>query len=466
MTKRMIYVMPRVRLSPLLHGQTRIDLGKATFLPDDDATWTSYIQKPRPLCLDIFRNFPYRDAYSDPPVARGTILISDDEPWLRTNVSYVVAVAYVVGAQENYWQPSSEAFQCYELTVGDSSHELVKFHTKSTSIIEDVGGFRLLPPLELRSPRDQFRIDTQGDVFGELNERLGQREPDRLIVSCFHLFRTQYANAFLTPARQDFAAYCACLEAAFDTPKGQDGGKILADHVEGFYGGYGELRDFIRGLYEERSIFNHGVSEKELDWHRVALLQAFRQTPHCWDLLRHVCIDVIHEKAREAAGSPRGDIGMAFSNTFRMIETCFSSRDAWQKLCGELTKTGSVKSLLNLHQSSIDAGQDDAKLLEFIGLGCRLLLVHKWSKGDVNAEARKACKSLRCLAEIIHATSTDESVKRSAEDLRAAARACDQARLGDWAVKHASWTSLRGYESLTEAAQALSAHIARLFEFC
>jgi len=465
MPKKLIYVMPRVRVAPRLYGQTELVLGKATFLPDEDATWANRIQKPRPSCLDTFRQFPYDNA-SNLPVSRGTILIADDESWLRESVSYVVAVAYVLGAQENFWQPPSEAFQYYDIAVGDTPQDLVQFHTKTSSLIEDTSAFKLLPPLELRGPRDQFRIDPRSDVFAELSKRLGKAEPDRLIVSCFHLFRTQYANAFLAPARQDFAAYCASLEAAFDTPKSQDGGKTLAECVEKFYMGYGELRDFIRGLYEERSIFNHGVSETGLEPHRVALLQAFRQTPYRWDLLRHVCVDVIHEKAREAAGNPRGDIGTFFSKTFKMIETCFSSKDAWEKLCGELTKKGSVKALLKLHQSGTDTEQDDAKLSEFIGLCCRFLLVHEWSKKDVNTEANKACSSLQCLAEIIHATSGDEAVKKAAEELHAAAKARDRERLGRWEAKHASWTMLRGYENLCEAAQAVSAHVAQLFDFC
>ncbi len=185
------------------------------------------------------------------------------------------------------------------------------------------------------------------------------------------------------------------------------------------------------------------------------MLQAFRLTPYRWDLLRHVCIDVIHEKAREAAGNPRGDIGTFFSKSFKMIETCFSSKDAWEKLCGELTKKGSVKALLKLHQGGTDTEQDDAKLSEFIGLCCRFLLVHEWSKKDVNTEANKACSSLQCLA-----------VKKAAEELHAAAKARDRERLGRWAAKHASWTMLRGYENLCEAAQAVSAHVAQLFDFC
>lgn len=258
-------------------------------------------------------------------------MISDDESWLRHNMTYAVAVAYVLGAEENYWQPSAEAFQYYDIVVGDTPHDLVRFHTKTSRLIEDTSDFKLLPPLELRGPRDQFRIDSRSDVFAELSKRLQQNEPDRLVVSCSHLFRTQYANGFLAPAHQDFAAYCACLEAAFDVGKSQEGGKTLADAVEKFYGGCEKLREFIRGLYEERSIFNHGVSEATLDSYRVALLQAFRQTPYGWDLLRHTCIDVIHEKARDAAGNPRGDIGTFFSTSFKMMETSFSSKAAWEK---------------------------------------------------------------------------------------------------------------------------------------
>ena len=285
-------------------------------------------------------------------------------------------------------------------------------------------------------------------------------------MSCYHFFRTQYANGFLAPARQDFAAYCACLEAAFDTPKSLDGGKTLAESIKNFYMGYEKLHDFIRGLYGERSIFNHGVPEAALEPHHVALLQAFRQTPYSWDLLRHICIDVIHEKVREATGNQRGDIGTFFSKTFKMVETCFSSKDAWESLCRELIKKGSVKAILKLDQEGNDTEQDDAKLSEFIGLCCRFLFIHEWSRSETITEGNKACVSLKCLAEIIHATSSDETVQKAAEELYTAAKNRDKDKLSEWAAKHATWIMLRGYENLCDAAQAVSAHVAQLFEFC
>lgn len=464
MTRKLVYVIPRVQIVGTGLRQTELRLGKATVLPDTDATWQSRIAKPRPPCLNVYREFPRGVDDADPAVVRGTILTSDDEGWLRENVAYVVSVAYVLGVQDNWWGHPAEAFQYADLSVSDTPHDLVQFHTKTGSLIEDVGDFQLLPPLELRGVRDQFRIDTRSEQFSELSKRLERSLPDRLIVGCYHLFRTQFANGFLASARQDYAAYCACLEAAFDTPKSQDGGATLAEFVERFYMGYSGLQDFIRGLYEERSVFNHGVSESGLEPHRQRLLQEFRGLPFRWDLLRHICVDVLVEKVREAAGQPRGDIGTFFSKTFKQIETCLSSKDAWESLCRELTKKGSVKALLGLQQAGADAEQDDARLSAFIALCCRFLLVHQWSRKDVGTEAQKVCASLKCLAEIIHATSGEEAVKAAATELHEAAKAGDRERLGTWAAKHAAWTMLRGYESLCDAAQAVAAHIARLFD--
>jgi len=477
MTRKLVYVIPRVQIVGTGFRQTELRLGKATLLLDTDATWQSRIGKPRPPCLNVYREFPRSVDDADPTVVRGTIVASDDEGWLRENVAYVVSVAYVLGIQENRWRHPAEAFQYIGLSVGDTPHDLVQFYTKTGSLIEDVDDFRLLPPLELRGVRNQFYIDTRSEHFSELSKRLERSLPDRLIVGCYHLFRTQFANGFLASVRQDYAAYCACLEAAFDTPKSQDGGATLADFVERFYDNENKvsglrdfLRDFIRGLYEERSVFNHGVSESGLEPHRQRLLQEFRALSFRWDLLRHICVDVLIEKAREAAGHPRGDIGTFFSKTFKQIETCLSSKDAWRSLCKELTKKGSVKVILGLEQPGTDSEQDNARLSAFIELCCRFLMVHQWSRKDVGTEAQKVCASLKCLAEIIHATSGEEAVKAAATELYEAAKAGDRERLGMWAAKHAAWTMLRGCESLCDdaaqavVAQAVAAPIARLFD--
>jgi len=91
-------------------------------------------------------------------------------------------------------------------------------------------------------------------------------------------------------------------------------------------------------------------------------------------------------------------------------------------------------------------------------------MVHQWSGKDAASEAQKACASLKCLAEVIHATSEDADVKAAAAELHEAAKAGDRERLGTWAAEHAAWTMLRGYESLCDAAQVVAAHIAKLFD--
>lgn len=462
MKRKLVFVLPRAKVTPTTFGQSELRLGKATFLPDTDATWHSRIALPRPSCLDIFREFPWGDDPTPPP-SRGTLLISDDEPWLRENVGYLVAVTFVLGIQDNSWSVPAEAFQYYDITVGEKQNELVQFHTKFGSSIEVAKDFQLLPPLEVRGVNRPFRINPRTEEFAEFSKRLACSLPDRLIVACHHLFRTQFANGFLASSRQDYAAYCACLEAAFDTPKSQDGGRTLADCLEEFYLPDLGLREFAEALYEERSVFNHGVSEAGLEPHRQRMLCAFRGLPFRWDLLRHICVDLVLEKAREAIGKPRGNVGTFFSHTFKQIETCFSSKDTWESLCKELTSRGSVKTLLGLQQPVEDTEQDDARLSAFIGLCCQFLMCHQWSSLDAQTETHKALTSLKCLAEIIFATTDDEEIKAAATSLYEASKAGEKDQLGEWAARYASWTMLRGYESLCDAAQAVASHIARLF---
>jgi hypothetical protein len=454
MESKLVFVLPRLRIGSRQYNEDAVSLGKAVFLPDEDRTWNDHVKRPRPLCLDVFRQFPANGEDAD--VSRGTVVISEDPSWLRDNIPYIVAVAYVLGVRDNCWRPPAEAFQYYDLLVSEQTHDLAQFNTKTHRPIENVKTFHLLPPLELRCSQDTFVLDTTAPEFGELSNRLEAAQPDRLSVACYHLFRTQYDNGFIAPAKQDFAAYCASLEAAFDTPKSSDGGKTLAQRVKDFYE-RPELWDFTRGLYEERSIFNHGVSESNLPPHRVKLLDAFRNTRFNWDLLRHICCDVIIEQARTAAGVPRGGIGTVFSPVFEQLEKTFDSKEAWGELANRLTGTGSVKSLLETNK------KEPKKLTGFLGLVHRFLLIHEWSPGDLALEANKACASLRCLAELIFATTDDEEVKTSVEALHKSSISKNHPSIGEWAAEHLAWATDTRCERLLDSACAASAHIAQLF---
>ena len=147
---KLIYVLPRIRLSGTAYGQARFSISKANFLPDEPKSWVEFIRLPRPDWLDIYRRFPHLDSDEPAEPARGTLIISDDEEWLRKHISRLIAVVYTLGLDESRWQVPADAFQYSAFKATEQPHDLVTLYTKSGSKIEDLRSIQLLPPLEQR----------------------------------------------------------------------------------------------------------------------------------------------------------------------------------------------------------------------------------------------------------------------------------------------------------------------------
>ena len=63
---KLVYLLPRIRLSGTAYRQDRFAIAKASFLPDEAKSWDEVLQLPRPDWLNIYRQFPYLDS-DDPP---------------------------------------------------------------------------------------------------------------------------------------------------------------------------------------------------------------------------------------------------------------------------------------------------------------------------------------------------------------------------------------------------------------
>ena len=72
---------------------------------------------------------------------------------------------------------------------------------------------------------------------------------DRLVAASSHFMRANYASLFQSPFEQDFSAACACLEAAFDIPRGGYVDGLIAKLTEK-YGDPSGFSAWIRGLAE------------------------------------------------------------------------------------------------------------------------------------------------------------------------------------------------------------------------
>ena len=117
-TSRHIIVLPWVQLCDRYANRRSFKVGDARVLPDDAKTWNEVLQMPRPLWLDIFREFPGGDADEGQP-ARGTLLVAEDErkdEWLSTHISRLLGVIFVLASERGKWRTPAEALKYYEFT--------------------------------------------------------------------------------------------------------------------------------------------------------------------------------------------------------------------------------------------------------------------------------------------------------------------------------------------------------------
>jgi len=179
---KLVYMLPRVRLSSGKYGQKEVKLGNAEFWPDDDTSWSNIVRKPRPPWLDIFRDFPAAQG-EEPDVARGSLLISSDDAWLREHAPKIVPLLFVLSLDAGKWDTPAEAFHYVQYEAKESPTDLVSLMTKYGPLMEDASSLQLLPPLGLRCQRSvTVRLD---DPFKtELVSRFEQNPNDRIVVAC------------------------------------------------------------------------------------------------------------------------------------------------------------------------------------------------------------------------------------------------------------------------------------------
>jgi|GEM_PF-1315181 len=392
-TKKLIYVLPRIRLTGTAFGQDFFSVSKAHFHPDKEKTWNEVIKLPRPEWLDIYREFPELDEVAEAQPARGTLVFSDDEHWLKLHIGRLLAIVYLMGSRK--WQTHADAFRYTSFLATEHPQDMVELFTKSGRKIENLRSLQLLPPLELRGANSNFQVALTDERNAELMKRFDQNPYDRLGAACYHLFRSQIDDPFFAPRQQDAAAFCACLEAAFDV-QGPGYKEKLIDALQSLYGQHPKFARWIKGLYSERSVFNHGVAidpdhESEND-NEVAQAE-YRDRHLSWDVLRHLCFDVIHEQLQDSIEATQRVLARLMSPMRTMLRQFFYSDEAWNEIAKPLTATQSTTTILNL--------KDDA-LGDFIELCCEFLNAHRWEAMNRDVEHDQVFKALKTLGAVIH----------------------------------------------------------------
>jgi len=397
--------------------------------PDEEDAWREQLGHERPAWLQMFRDFPH-DPRETPPCAHGSVIVSEDGDWLSQNVDRLIGVLYFMGLHSNHWHVPSDALVHFGFKVASGDGQMVELATKSRPMIEHHDSIQLLPPLELRAVGRCFSLSLHETLNQNLSARFFTNPEDGLVVACYHLFRTQWGNFQQTPLAQDFAAYCACLEAAMQVQEKYPYNiyRGLATRFEDYPG----LEQWVKGLYAERSVFNHGISDPNADSStddRVLALLRFRDQPGNWHVLREVCRDVIHRELEPFAS----DIEKQFMRSVRVadkeLRQLLLSQSVWRTVSRRLSAKGAVNALQN---AAGDAEESWSTLaLQFND-------EHDWRFVPRLESSRRLYCCLRTLgagAGLRARSNGDTTADRIWSALYTAAEAGDDAAIRSWSIE-------------------------------
>ncbi len=361
---RLVYVLPRVRIRNGNKKHKMVAVGKAQFWPDEDETWLKVVGKARPRWLDIYRQCRPYIGEEEPKVARGTLVISEDDEWLAKNIQNAVPTLYVLGQPRDKGKPPAEAFQYGGFHATDKPPKAVTFVTKNAVpfLLEHESSLTLFPPLELGRNQWEYRIEIADESYQRMIQRLGgsaspkvvnaelvrrfdKNPKDRIVMACYHLFRSQFANEFMSPLSQDYAAYCACLEAALDIDGTQRAvGANITQRLVKFYPDLARLEDWMKGLYAERSIFVHGASQPKKKYDKD--VAEFQKHPHNHDFLRCLCLDVIHDALWKSLSPHSRDLARLQGDDYATLRKTFTSDDYWTAMSRHFKQTNAADKVL------------------------------------------------------------------------------------------------------------------------
>lgn len=219
--------MPYIRFARRKYREQNVQLGPVTIWPDAQEAWHR-LAVPRPSWLNIYRQFPKagEDTIGEPCV--GSVVVANDGGWLAQYHKRLVAILYFVGDQACYegtprnGRPA-ECFYARMLKVEGAAHSLVQLWTKHGALVEDERALKMTPPLAVRGQSEPYFLGLDRAEHNALVALLFKKPEHRLITACLHYFLAQTGEPLVVSFEQDYANYCACLEAAFDLAQGESG---------------------------------------------------------------------------------------------------------------------------------------------------------------------------------------------------------------------------------------------------
>ena len=476
---RAIAILPRVKIQ--IHGAPQkqsCTVGPVTIWHDSDALWPIQFNRARPSWLDIFREFPnsvnnesdevhgskQSNVQFEAPVrSYGSIINCDDSEWLKKNLDHLVSVLYFLAEPTGDFTRPAECFEFFTLNPDAGQNDHVGLFTKAGEKIESAGSLVLTPSLSLRAANRAAPLRLDLDYCNELVTRISEDPNDRLVVACRHFFRASFEGIFQSPWEQDVAAYCACLEAAFDIPEGKYK-EALMDATEDLLSESVDLRDLIAGAYAIRSVLNHGAIAIDGD-NRTELLRRFREHPAInLQTLRHICAYAIQERLFDSAEARRTSIECSmrrvFNHDLKRIEQRFNSDELWKELLKRFAESDSS----NAFDQITPENEDDC-----LAFCCRFLDLHRWEFTTVATTPAKfigVLQTMSCTFGLLARKLDDSSLESCGMSLYNAIKKKSFEDLMQWFYENCSEAQSRVGETLCEAIFSATHHVASLVDNC
>lgn len=456
-----LYWMPYFRFSTNQYRVDSFNVGQARILPDTEETWENEVQHPRPPWCKVYKNWPHTDEQEIGPSLEGTIIISDDFGWLTNNIHFVAAILYFMARQTSGHQLVAERFRYFKMEGRSEYSDMVTYWTKKGPLIQDATRLSLLPPVELRDPLNSIQLRPTDAMNAHLVDIFSSNSNHRLVAGCYYYFRAQFSDPYVAPFDQDYATYCACLEAIFnlDSMTGNIR-NAMANAIEEYYGKDSDLREWIQGLYVSRSVHVHGISiEDNATGRNVELYDSFHGQPVKYSLLESICWDLLCWKIEESRLKP--DLFVDLYESPKLIDIVFRSSEIWQKLKSLLTQDKAADTIETRIDSDVDGFLDEFEPL-FLALPDRF----DWQcVENSDAQTEHVKESIKTVCMVIGYLTNNAGSDYEAINLlgTAAIDNDDEEAIGKWACEHQGWKRPVGGDKILDTMKQLAWTLASCF---
>lgn len=451
--------MPYLELAYPLRGPKVLEVGKARFLPDSDDVWANEVKRPRPSHLNMFREFPPVTSDEAGSPIRGTIVLCEDEDWLKAFLDEAVAVVYFLGDRPQPGQPA-ERFAYHSLNLKNDAHnpaQIASFVTKHGELWEDEKSIVIYPPLVVRGSLGQYPFDVKREEHKKLLEVFRSNPQDRLIVAVRQYFRTQFSDVFTSTIQDDYSTHCSVIEAALNIDTRHMAADKFVDALTAKYGADGGFGDFFLGMYVARSLHVHGATSQAASTGATK-----EQLAYLYFMSRRAKLTALRVLSRDviltALGRPADPFGFESLDSAKPILCKVMQSDTiWDQAKRLLIQGGAA---------NVFSKMTDVEFTEVENLAISMSSNLEWGCVSQVVDRKHVFKAIgTCALMIARLTNSVGPIYDESDRLGKAADAGDVDAIQKWTIDNYEWTGIpvREGDRLTTF-QVLAALLAAFLE--